>query len=87
MDTNLVLHRISGNKSNVSQVNGILVQQALEELGGKVKKQTDLVEKIVTLTGKSTTFCRNMIMAAVNGGQVISEDDPANQKNKIYSLP
>ncbi len=68
-------------------MNGILVQQALEELGGKVKKQTDLVEKIVKLTGKSSTSCRNMIMDAVNHTQILSEDDPSNQKNKIYSLP
>lgn len=88
LDNNLVLHKAAANsKNNASQINGIHVQQALEQLGGKVKKQTELVKELTAITGKSSSSCRKMIIDAITNGQVDSQDDPQNLKNKIYTLP
>lgn len=87
MDNNLVLHRLQSSSKSKSQSNAIIVQQALEQLGGRANKQTDLVEQIAHLTGKSAGACRNILINAVENDHVSCEDDPKNQKNKIYSLP
>lgn len=87
MDNNLVLHKAVSGKNNTSQINGIHVQQALEQLGGTVSKQTDLVNELKNMTGKEYSSCRKMVTDAVDNGQILSQDNPQNKKSKIYSLP
>jgi hypothetical protein len=87
MDDNLVLHHLQANSSTKSLANNNTAIQALSLLGGRVTKQKDLVDQISNLTGRSSGVSRTILLDAINNGSILTEDDPANLKCKVYFLP
>jgi len=86
MGQDLSFQRVDLNNSN-SNFSQHLVTDSLQQLGGQVSKQADLIKKMMAISNKSKSVVLKHINHAVQADIIEEVPNPLNAKVKGYKLP
>lgn len=79
------LHEVVEESALCSPVRVVAVLK--DTFGGECEKKTELVAKLMELTGASDRTVKKAVAEAIAGGLLQEEPDPANRRAKTLRLP